>query len=46
MARGNIKRGKITARIRDKGGCDCGVYASYVNYDGDQGEPMKAVVAT
>jgi len=36
---------KTTAKVRDEGGYDCGVYASYINYDGDQGERMKAVVA-
>jgi len=35
---------KSAVRVRDEGGYDCGVYASYINYDGDQGERMKAVV--
>ncbi len=36
---------RSTARIRDEGNYDCGVYASYIKYDGEQGERMKAVVA-
>lgn len=36
---------KSTVRVRDEGGYDCGVYASYINYDGAQGERMMAVVA-
>ena len=36
---------KSAVRVRDRGGYDCGVYASYINYDGDQAERMKAVVA-
>ncbi len=36
---------KSAVRVRDRGGYDCGIYASYINYDGEQGERMKAVVA-
>ena len=36
---------KSAAAIRDAGGYHCGVYASYINYDGEQGRRMKAVVA-
>lgn len=36
---------KSTVTVRNHGGYDCGVYASYINYDGEQGERMKAVVA-
>ncbi len=40
-----IENIKAAVAIRDEGGYDCGVYASYINYDGDQGRRMKAVVA-
>ena len=40
-----IENIKSTVAIRDEGGYDCGVYASYINYDGDQGRRMKTVVA-
>ena len=36
---------KSAAAIRNAGGYPCGIYASYINYDGDQGRRMKAVVA-
>ncbi|MAF95839.1 MAG: hypothetical protein CMM60_08820 [Rhodospirillaceae bacterium] len=36
---------KTTVAARDAGNHDCGVYASYINYDGEQGERMKKVVA-
>lgn len=41
---------KSTAEVRDSGGqdgggYDCGIYASYIKYDGEQGERMQAVVA-
>ena len=36
---------KTSVRVRDAGNHDCGVYASYINYDGEQGERMKKVVA-
>ena len=36
---------KTTVIVRDAGNYDCGVYASYINYDGEQGERMKKVVA-
>jgi radical SAM protein with 4Fe4S-binding SPASM domain len=38
---GNIKDAK---RVRDAGGFDCGLYASYIHYDGDQGKRMEAAV--
>jgi len=30
--------------VRNAGGFDCGLYGSYINYDGQQGERMKAMV--
>jgi molybdenum cofactor biosynthesis enzyme MoaA len=36
---------KSAVAIRDAGGYDCGLYASYINYDGEQGRRMKDVVA-
>lgn len=30
--------------IRDRGGFDCGLFGSYIAYDGEQGERMKALV--
>ncbi|MCH7937774.1 MAG: radical SAM protein [Proteobacteria bacterium] len=36
---------KTTIAARDAGNHDCGVYASYINYDGEQGGRMKKVVA-
>ncbi len=35
---------KAAKRIRDEGGYDCGIYASYIMYDGEQGEKMAEVV--
>jgi|TARA_Y100000310_G_scaffold323853_1_gene384857 hypothetical protein len=32
---------RAASAIRDKGGYSCGLYASYIAYDGDQGERMK-----
>jgi len=29
--------------VRDEGGYDCGLYGSYIRYDGQQGERMKAL---
>ena len=40
-----IENIKSAVAIRNAGGYDCGVYASTINYDGDQGRRMKAVVA-
>jgi len=40
-----IENIKTTAKVRNDGGYDCGIYASYINYDGDQGDRMRAVVA-
>lgn len=40
-----IDNARQAARIRDEGGYDCGVFGSYINYDGDQGERMRALVA-
>lgn len=37
----NIKNARIA---RDEGGYDCGLYASYIMYDGEQGARMKKVV--
>ena len=36
---------KTTVAARDAGNHDCGVYASYINYDGEQGARMKKVIA-
>ena len=33
-------------KIRDEGGFDCGIYASSIAFDGEQGERMRAVVAS
>lgn len=38
----NIKAAKA---IRDEGGYSCGLYGSYIAYDGAQGERMKAMLA-
>jgi len=37
----NIKAAKA---IRDEGGYSCGLYGSYIQYDGEQGERMKAML--
>lgn len=39
-----VKNIKEARRIRDEGGYDCGLYGSYIRYDGQQGERMKAMV--
>ena len=36
---------KAARKIRDEGGHDCGLYASYIDYDGEQGERMAEMVA-
>ena len=36
---------KSAVAIRNAGGYHCGIYASYIYYDGEQGRRMKAVVA-
>ena len=36
---------KTAASVRNDGGYYCGLYASYINYDGDQGDRMPAVLA-
>ncbi len=36
---------KTARRIRDEGGFDCGIYASSIAFDGEQGEKMRAVIA-
>ncbi|MBI3113939.1 MAG: radical SAM protein [Rhodospirillales bacterium] len=36
---------RSTVEIRNAGGYDCGLYAPYINYDGEQGARMKEVVA-
>jgi hypothetical protein len=38
----NLKAARV---IRDRGGYRTGLYASYILYDGEQGERMKSVVA-
>lgn len=35
---------KEARRIRDEGGYDCGIYASSIAFDGEQGDKMRAVV--
>lgn len=35
---------KAAHDIREKGGYDCGVFASYIDYDAQQGERMKALI--
>jgi MoaA/NifB/PqqE/SkfB family radical SAM enzyme len=40
-----VRNVKTTRRIRDDGGYHCGVYGSYIDYDGQQGERMRALVA-
>lgn len=37
----NIKKARV---VRDEGGYDCGLYASYIMFDGEQGERMDKVV--
>ncbi len=36
---------KEARRIRDEGGYQCGIYASSIAFDGEQGERMRSVVA-
>jgi MoaA/NifB/PqqE/SkfB family radical SAM enzyme len=36
---------KAAHKVRRKGGYTCGLYASYIEYDGEQGERMKEAVA-
>lgn len=35
---------KQARRIRDEGNYNCGVYLSYIKYDGEQGQKMQAVL--
>ncbi len=35
---------KAARKIRDEGGYSCGLYGSYIQYDGEQGERMKAML--
>lgn len=35
---------KAAYDIREKGGYDCGLFASYISYDGDQGARMQALI--
>lgn len=37
---------KEARRIRDRGGYHCGLYASYIEYDGEQKDKMDALVTT
>jgi radical SAM protein with 4Fe4S-binding SPASM domain len=39
-----MKNIKAAKGIRDKGGYSCGIYGSYIAYDGDQGARMKAML--
>lgn len=38
------KNMKAAYEVREKGGYKCGLYASYIAYDGEQGERMKEAV--
>ncbi len=40
-----IENVKAARRIRDENGFDCGLYASYISYDGDQGARMESLMA-
>ncbi|MEQ9326335.1 MAG: radical SAM protein [Rhodospirillales bacterium] len=49
QVRGNLFRAMIhnikqARRVRDEGGYDCGIYGSYINYDGAQGERMRTLI--
>ncbi len=35
---------KAARRVRDEGGYNCGIYASSIAFDGEQGEKMRALV--
>lgn len=35
---------RAAREVRDAGGYDCGLYASYIEYDGEQGERMQAAL--
>lgn len=35
---------RLAKQIRDRGKYDCGVFASYIQYDGEQGRRMQSVV--
>jgi len=37
---------KAAHKVREDGGYDCGLYGSYIRYDGDQGARMKEMVDT
>jgi len=39
-----IKNIKDAYEVRERGGYNCGLYASYIAYDGEQGERMKEAV--
>ena len=39
-----IEAVKAAREIRDRGGYDCGIYASSIAFDGEQGEKMQKVV--
>jgi hypothetical protein len=40
-----VRNLKDAWRIREEGGYDCGLYASYIAYDGEQGERMADALA-
>ena len=42
MIKSNIRAARD---VRDAGGYDCGLYASYIEYDGEQGERMQEALA-
>lgn len=42
MIKANIRAAR---EVRDAGGYDCGLYASYIEYDGEQGERMRAALS-
>ncbi len=39
-----VKNVKTAYRVRQDGGYDCGLYGSYIGYDGQQGERMQNLV--
>lgn len=36
---------RAARRVRDEGGYDCGLYASYIAYDGEQGVRMRSLIS-
>ncbi len=44
LFRAMLKNIEAAHEVRERGGYDCGLYASYIAYDGEQGERMKASI--